>query len=638
MEARRWQSPAVAAAAAEAAEEDAGVAGAGAGGPSRRPLRRGLHRAAPYGLGPRRWLPKLPMASRIFPATSRDRAASDNNQEDQQESWEKNHENHFAEPNTSVAPSGLPVNNKSNLLLEDDPRNQSDSGIAEIEKMIKHRIFSRDETERLLELIRSRTPDFSVEDERAPGSIAEGFETTSFAEALLTPSKPIDLQSTLETDIFAPSNVHDVGSSPIEIAKAYMEAQNSASIQESQKRKFRALSHGVEIENSTSKTFPKVATIDSSVCWPGSVVRDYPNYITPKSNKGRTLTQPLSRTPYGGSVFWRSIKNTRHGDACNSSGPQLSTPFSVGSKEDKMTSASGFRVQQLSSSRGGQTGTFGDTSPLFPREDSAPTRKVTFNLDRPLGKGTIENSSAHGHVSVIDNMTASASVSVHPKSSETAFKILQHLEKAIPSPTAKPFGLRQTPIKRTASSVLTSSQFKGPDYNISNVHRQSNTSEGGSSYQETSDAKKAPPPSSHPNAEELSSKIQNKKANSEVPDKLSSQDPSKPDLTSTTAASVLDNNTRRGFTFTFPVAAASSSVSEPPPTPTLATPPARNLPTIAEDIPKFTFGSSSSTNLVFNFDSTTSSGVDETVPSFTFGSDKKRELCFDVAGKDAICF
>jgi hypothetical protein len=101
--------------------------------------------------------------------------------------------------------------------------------------------------------------------------------------------------------------VLNIGCSPIEIAKAFMEAQTSASVHESQKRKFRALSHGVETENSTSKLFRKVAT-DSSVRWPGSVVQDYPNYLTPQSNKGRTLPQPLSRTPYNGSVFRRSIK------------------------------------------------------------------------------------------------------------------------------------------------------------------------------------------------------------------------------------------------------------------------------------------------------------------------------------------
>ncbi|KAL6602963.1 hypothetical protein ACP70R_043324 [Stipagrostis hirtigluma subsp. patula] len=641
MDARRWQSPAAAAAAAEAAEEDS-FGCAGAGGPSRRPPRRGLHRASPYGLGPRRWLPKLPVASRIFPATSRDLAASENNDEEQRESLEVIHESHSAEPNTSAEASGLSTseNHRFNLLLEGDRRNPSDGvGLAEIKKMIKQRNFSRDETERLIEIMQSRTPDLSFEDQRAPGSTAKGFEATAFAETLLTPSKPTDPQSSWGTDISAPSNVPDVGSSPIEIAKAYMEAQNSAYVQESQKRKFRALSHGVEIDNSSSEVFPKVA-MESPVCWPGSVVRDYPNYLTPKSNKGRTLPQALSRTPYSGSVFRRSIKNTRHSNAYNNSSgqPQLSTPFSVGSKailEDKMTSASGFRLQPLSSSRGGQTqtNTFGATTPFFPREGSAPPRNVTFSLEGPLRKGTTESISTCGHVS---NMSGVASVPVHPKSSETAFKILQHLEKAIPSPTAKSVGLRQTPVKRTAASVVTNSQFKEPD-NISSGHRNSSTSERDGSYQEISDAKKAPP-SSCTTAEELSTKTQDSRANSEVPEMRSSKHPSGSDLTSTSAAGVVNNNSGKVFTFTFPVATASNSLPEPPPTPTLGSPPARNLPAIAEDIPKFTFGSSSTTNsLVFSLNSTSSVNADETVPSFKFGSDKKREFCFDIASKNAVC-
>jgi hypothetical protein len=51
--------------------------------------------------------------------------------------------------------------------------------------------------------------------------------------------------------------VREVASSPIEIAKAFMEARTLASVHESQKRNFIALSHGVETENSTSKKNPK---------------------------------------------------------------------------------------------------------------------------------------------------------------------------------------------------------------------------------------------------------------------------------------------------------------------------------------------------------------------------------------------
>jgi hypothetical protein len=56
-----------------------------------------------------------------------------------------------------------------------------------------------------------------------------------------------------------------------------------------------------------TKVFPTITT-DCSICCPGLVVRGYPKYLTPQSNKGKTLPQPLSRTPYTSSVSWRSIK------------------------------------------------------------------------------------------------------------------------------------------------------------------------------------------------------------------------------------------------------------------------------------------------------------------------------------------
>jgi len=399
------------------------------------------------------------------------------------------------------------------------------------------------------------------------------------------------------------------------------------------------LSHGVETDNSTSIFFPKVAT-DSSVRWPGSVVRDYPNYLTPQSNKGRNLLQPLSRTPYSSSVFRRSIKNSRHGDTYNNSGQsQLSTPFSVGSKtilEDKLASTSGSMVQPPSSSRG-QIDVFGSTTSFFPREGSVAKKNIAFNLQEPDGKGTIESRAASQRALAVDNISRGASVSVHPKSSVTAFKILQHLDRTIPSPTSKPLELRQTLAKRKASSVATNRQVQGPDFSIGNGHRQSGINESGTVNLEIADAKKVPP--SSPSVPELSQKIQSSGPNLEVPETQTSQQPLKSDLTSTSAAEVSDKNTSKGFTFTFPIPKAPSSLFEPPPTPTLASPP-RTLPVTTEDIPKFNFGSPSMTNkLIFSFDSTSGSlDADGSVPTFKFGSDKKRELCFDIAGKDAVCF
>ncbi|KAM0876864.1 hypothetical protein ACQ4PT_035891 [Festuca glaucescens] len=645
MDARRWQSPAAAAAAAEAAEEDAG---GGGGGPSRRPPSRGVHRASPYGLGPRRWLPKAPVASRIFPAVSRDHAAADNNQGDQCESMDVTHEasrlTHESKstgPNTDAITNVAPaLVNKVNLLPGGDHIHQNGGSVlSEIEKIIKQKQFSRDETERLIEIMRSRTPDLFDEDQRALKSFAKDSEATPFSNKLVTAAKPY--AQNWGIDVFAPPIVHDVGTSPIELARAYMEAQTSATVHESQRRKFRALSHGVEIDNSASKLFPKVA-VDSPVGWPGSVVRDHTNYLTPQSNKRRTLPLASSRSPYSGSVFRKSVKRTGHLDMYSNSSvrPQLSIPFSVGSKailEDRMTSTDDvLGVQPSTSSERACADTDGTNTPFFLRDGSAATKNPTFSSERPHGKGTIDSGSAIGRIPAVDNISKRAALSVHPKSSQTAQKILQHLERTIPSPTAKPLDLRRTAKKTT--TVVISSPYKFPDSVTGNGPRQSSVNEHGSSYQAISDVKVQEPPSSS-NREEPAPKIQSHVANPEVAEMTSSQHPSKTDLATAPAAMVLEKSTNNGFMFSFPVTKTSVSLPEPPPTPTFFSPPKRSLPADIEDIPKFTFGSSGSAdNLIFSVDSASgSAGADEVVPTFKFGSDKKRELSFDVAGKDAVC-
>jgi len=554
----------------------------------------------------------------------RDRAASDNDQEVHRESLEVIQERHSTQPNINAAAILPPrsVSNTFNLLLEGDRNPSHGNGLADIENIINQSYFSRDETLRLIEIIRSRTVDIGVEGQRPPVSTAKYFETTSFS----TPAKLIEDQPSWRTDVVPSSNVHEIGSSPIEIAKAYMEAQTSASVHEYKKRKFRALSHGVEDDNSTSKVFPTITT-DSSVCLPGSVVRGCPNYLTPQSNKGRTLPQPLSRTPYNRSVFRRYIKNSRHGDTYNNGQTQFSIPFSTGSKtilEDKHASISGGMVQP-SSSRGQI-----DLFDSIPREGSAAMKNVAFNLQGSDDKSMTESRATFGRVSGVDNISRGASVSVHPKSSETAFKILKQLDRTIPSPTSKPLGLRQTLAKRNTSSVATNRQINGPDFSIGNGNRQSSINESGSANSETTYGKKVQQPQSSPIAEESSEKVQRSRANSDVSEAGTSQQPRKSNLAPTSVAEVLNNkNTSRGFSFTFPIPKAPSSLLEPPPTPTMASPPP-TLPITNEDIPKFTFGSPSTANkLVFSFNSTSSSlGAGGTDPTFKFGSDNKRELVF----------
>jgi len=138
----------------------------------------------------------------------------------------------------------------------------------------------------------------------------------------------------------------------------------------------------------------------------------------------------------------------------------------------------------------GQIDVFGSTTSFFPREGSVAKKNIAFNLQEPDGKGTIESRAASQRALAVDNISRGASVSVHPKSSVTAFKILQHLDRTIPSPTSKPLELRQTLAKRKASSVATNRQVQGPDFSIGNG-RPSVINESGNL--ETADAKKVCP-------------------------------------------------------------------------------------------------------------------------------------------------
>jgi hypothetical protein len=101
-----------------------------------------------------------------------------------------------------------------------------------------------------------------------------------------------------------------------------------------------------------------------------------------------------------------------------------------------------------------------------------------------------ESRTTFGRASGVDNISRVASVSVHPKSSETAFKILKQLDRTIPSPTSKPLGLRQTLAKKNTFSVATYRQIKEPDIIIGNDNKQSSINESGSASSETTYGKK----------------------------------------------------------------------------------------------------------------------------------------------------
>ncbi|KAJ6840913.1 uncharacterized protein M6B38_117735 [Iris pallida] len=236
------------------------------------------------------------------------------------------------EPGPSARYEQPEVDPKGSEPVRDKSGNTS--GLAEIEQQLKQKKFSRDDTNRLIELLRLRTIDLPEDDVHAAGlevaetipgqkhvrtsskeeyrvhrtwktadtfqSIAHDVgnaETIPGQKNLRTSKEECTVHRTRKTTDPFQSAAHNVGCSPIEIAKAYMGARTTPSGHDCQngQLKNKILFSN---ENSVSK-LPSTPSARSPICWPGAVLPNDIEYLTPQ--RGRSRFGP--RTPYSGGIF-----------------------------------------------------------------------------------------------------------------------------------------------------------------------------------------------------------------------------------------------------------------------------------------------------------------------------------------------
>lgn len=98
----------------------------------------------------------------------------------------------------------------------------------------------------------------------------------------------------------------DVGTSPVEIARAYMESRTvgvgfgSKSLISKDEG---TLPRGNLL---ASKPFIPSPSPKSSTCWPGAVVQDQHGYMTPGSQTGQSGLHYFPRTPYSRAIYSKS--------------------------------------------------------------------------------------------------------------------------------------------------------------------------------------------------------------------------------------------------------------------------------------------------------------------------------------------
>ncbi|KAG9455769.1 hypothetical protein H6P81_000277 [Aristolochia fimbriata] len=610
-----------------------------------------------------------------------------------------NSDNNSAEER-SLTP--VDVANVSSSRTDLDQEKRADS-ISEIEQFLQQKTFSRAEFIQLTELLRSRTADLSTDHEhltRHPDvehSTKDPDDTKELNhEEFRSPLQEKQVQpfchriEKTSSPLLESAEHEETSSSPVEIAKAFMGTRKSEPLSALQNVMLKE-SNTPNHDNVSSLLPPP--SVESPVCWPGAVIQDVPEYLTPQAQRGRIGLHNLPRTPYSRPSKFQGVgerplnlsstrlrqqqtpifgshqvpkrRNYRVDDDFATVGPvrrkrQLSTDIAT-PKRDSFS-----HVIRSSTSRRANFHAFPSSSDFLEREPASTLERSGFLKSSEISKSAI------------------GSASVHPQSSKMAQRILEHLDRAVTSPKEK---LEELSLVRargsgTANSLTdvprwqpkeTVNKEKGPlsvspegqnleqasgvgDADISTFKINTPVLSSGSfntgfgrkplePFQEVHDLQT----SSHEDVgRKLSSNqvdYKNSLSSLQNQSTLQMQKPlsisKRPELTSISVAKrdgKQNFSSDGAFCFTFPVSSASggSAICEPP-TPTIVPALASKASQAKEEsaIPSFSFTSSSTKkSLSFSFGSTlNSSALDASVPKFSFGSENnKAKISFSAVG------
>ncbi|WCJ30048.1 nucleoporin-related [Euphorbia peplus] len=740
----------------------------GAGGKLRRPISR-RPPSTPYARPPQnqgRWLSKLvdPAvrlvyggANLLFPSffsasQSGPTLPSLTNQEhDHEVSGTDNLRSEVQEQNAAADDGNFTQNHiessaaqvtgsSSNLDLNGQEHNQkvqvSDpDGLSEIERLVKDKNFSRDQINRLVEIINSRVVDHpniqqenkhaitKVGDLRGSGAIEypgnstgakqEDLNTTlwetskkeekSYSTAIsLDAGKSSPLESSRKsakeknegldkiswrssTPMLQSKLQHNIGSSPIEIARAYME--------------HRASDGGFDTSSSMSRdedTLPRSSELvvnpspvpRSSPRWPGALVHDQHDYMTPQTQRTRSGLHNFPRTPYSRTIHSMTKSRLVQLQGNSDRKPSImTTPFQqTATPLEQLHSKSNVYgghgsvgpIRRLRHKVNAETPTRGSVNFLTPLNGAemdyfSKSEGLFSAAKKNLENGQIDSSAKYKSFGSKPRNTEISTPTVPAHSSQVARKILEHLDRNPPTPNDKSAELRlgsswQKP-QYTGLPTFTPNNLNGPsnlggkdtlqesankvnivvnnnapasDIKVASAFRHGDYAGPSQDFTKAQNAQ-------HKAANEGVLKVPSDASASgilisqqKLPPRNSNAKPMLPCI------AIDKPNQRWAFSsdnslgFTFPVSAASGGSSEPP-TPTMPTFSVVGQGQLSEgsSVPSYSFGSRKSTPpLIFSFPSSSSASIKEDVASdlnFKFGSDEPR-MSFASVGKDAICY
>ncbi|KAK9149629.1 hypothetical protein Scep_008386 [Stephania cephalantha] len=340
------------------------------------------------------------------------------------------------------------------------------TGMSEIEKMVEGKTFSREDLHRLTEILYSRMVDQLDADNHGKEVNMHKREETGVHLLGNQNINSLGLVHEADSGMISspvPQNTfgNEGGSSPVEIAKAYMRNQVSEF----------GLCSPRAVERDEQTPLPRSVTTDGSPshrpspCWPGAMIQDPPAYMTPQTERHGVRLHNLPRTPYSRTVFSRSASKLHE------SGDRFLNTSSV---KRKRLQTPIYGVCQARTSRvllDNDSGTVGPIRRVHHKFGGITTPSKgpdtfdsllyghlpTESSERllPTLKQKVEpRASTSRNFSLTSSKPHSGVSAVHPQSTDTAKKILEHLDRTILTPQKKMTELKLATSWRRTSSEL----------------------------------------------------------------------------------------------------------------------------------------------------------------------------------------
>ncbi|KAK9279521.1 hypothetical protein L1049_013200 [Liquidambar formosana] len=311
--------------------------------------------------------------------------------------------------------------------------------LSEIEQLLKHKEFSIDELKRLREIIHSRAVDHC--DVLEPGK--ENLDITvgtSTAGMELTQENPVTLKEKQVQD--------EIGGSPVEIAKAYMEARTSESISGSRSIMANGERHSLHSDAFVSKSSFPSPLAKSSICCPGAMVQDRHSYQTPQYQRHRIERHKLPQTSDSKTLYSRS--NFKLNEAQDGSDSFLNISATRWKKPPTPIygSRQAPKSKILDDGSGSATSRAADSSHHLTHVHSRMVNSDVPKAFLPAVKNNLVPGATTSSIPKFQRVSSDVSRSdiglskFHQQSSEKARKLLQHLVRTRPSSREKSVELK----------------------------------------------------------------------------------------------------------------------------------------------------------------------------------------------------